>query len=47
MPMPVASYSQKNHIASQFNCLDPRNVMVPLMKLLAACDASAGTNGVT
>ena len=38
----------KSHVASYFNCLDPRNTVVPLMMMMSAsCNANATINGVT
>ena len=42
---PVASHNQESHVTPHFNCLTLRNAVVPLMILLALCDA--GGNGVT
>ena len=47
MECQMASHNQKSNIASEFNCLDLRNVMVPLITLLALWDASVCTNGIT
>ena len=41
----MTSHDQKCHIAPHFNFLDLRNAVVPLMMLLALCDA--GANSVT
>ena len=41
----VASHDQESHAVSDVYCLDPRNAVVPLVMLLALCDA--GANGFT
>ena len=43
--VPMALHDQKCHIAPHFSCLDLRNAKVPLMNLLALCDA--GASGLT
>ena len=40
-PPPMASYDPESHVAPDFNCLDPRNAMVPLTMLLALCHTGA------
>ena len=42
---PMASHDHENPVTTISNCLDQRNVIVPLMMLLALYDA--GANGVT
>ena len=37
----------KSQVAPHFNCLDLRNVVVPLTRLSASTDARAGSDGVT
>ena len=39
--------SQKRHVVNPFNCLELRNIMVPLMIPLASCDADTSDNGIT
>ena len=41
----MASHDQESHVSPHFNLLDLRNAMMPLMMLLALCDA--GANCVT
>ena len=45
--MPVASYDQKSHVASNFNHLDLANAVVPLMTWLASCDTDTSSNTIT
>ena len=37
----------KNHITPHFICLDPRNAMVPLTKLIILCETKVGASGFT
>ena len=43
----MALHNQKSHHELQFDHLDIMNVMVPLAKPSASCDADASANGVT
>ena len=43
----IRSHGQKGHVASHFDYLDPRNVMVPLMMLFSLHNVDASTIGVT
>ena len=45
--MPMVSHNQTCHIASQYDYLDLRNAVVPLMTPLVPYDSSAGDIGVT
>ena len=46
MPIAIALHNQQSNVGAQFNCLDLRNAMLPLMTPLASCNAIALTNGV-
>ena len=43
----IRSQYQKSHVTPHYNHLDPRNTMVPLMMLVASCNANTRTNYVT
>ena len=43
----ICSHDQKSDVASHFNHLDPRNVMVSLMMMLASCNSNANISDVT
>ena len=47
MPMAVAieSHGQNSHVATHFDCLDIRNLVVPLTMLMASCDVNISDNG--
>ena len=47
MQTPIASCDQKYHISPYFNCLDPRNAVVPLTRPFVSCGANACTNAIT
>ena len=47
VPVPVALYDQKSHVASHFNSFNLRNRMVPLTMPWASCDAHASAYHVT
>ena len=42
----IGSYDQRRHEVPHFNQFDPRNAVVPLMMLLASCNADVRTNVV-
>ena len=44
MAMEIVSHDQKCHITPLFDCLDVRNVVVPLTVLVASCDANMSAN---
>ena len=43
----IRSHDQKSPVAPHSDYLDPRNVLVPLMMLLALYNVDASTNSVT
>ena len=43
----IWSHEPKHYVVFNFNHLDPRNAMVPLMIMLVSCNASGSTSGVT
>ena len=43
----MASQDPKSHCASQFDCFDLRNEILPLMMPSTSDDADTGANGVT
>ena len=46
MSVAIVSRDQKRHVASNFDHLDLRNVMVTLRMLIAICDANTSANGI-
>ena len=45
MAVPMGTHDEKCHAAPDFNCLDNRNVLVPLMMLYARFDSDTSANG--
>ena len=43
----MLSDEQKNHVTHNFDHLDVRNIMVPLIIPSESCDVDTGANGVT
>ena len=46
MLVSMTSHDQNSHVAPDFDCLQLRNAMVPLMILSAFCNANASTSGI-
>ena len=45
--MTVVSHDPTSHINAHLDCLDIRNVVVPLMMQMASCDAKTIGSGMT
>ena len=45
--MAIVSHDQRNHVAPHFYCLELRNVMVPLIMVMAIYDINISANGMT